>query len=114
VDIMRKANASKKNASAASTFMFVRVRKNPIKISSSPVTFMTKIQNLEEFKQIRDTKFGFIVAFDGTANVLHQNTCNNLTDDKFSNQETSHHWFSSLALAEKAFTVTICNACKPE
>lgn len=76
---------------------------------------MTKIKSLEEFKQIRDAEFGFIVAFDGASNVLHQSICNILTEDKFSTQDgTSHHWFATLALAEKSFNVTVCDSCKPE
>ena len=76
---------------------------------------MTKIQNLEEFKQIIDAEFGFIVVSDGTSNVLHQNACDILSNDGFSGlEETTYNWFATLALAEKSFNVTICNICKPE
>ncbi|MEW6043528.1 MAG: hypothetical protein AB1608_04645 [Thermoproteota archaeon] len=76
---------------------------------------MAKIQSTDEFKRIRESDFGFIVIFDGASNTLHQSSCDELTEDRFTNSEgDSFHWFSTLALAEKSFHVTPCNVCKPE
>jgi hypothetical protein len=110
-----KPNVSTKNASVASTSMFVQVRRNLIEIRDSPTSNVAKIRNIEEFKQIKGSDFGFIVIFDGASNMLHQSKCGNLNDDTFSNQEgNAFHWFSTLALAEKSFNVTPCIVCKPE
>ena len=109
---MRKASASTKNASAASTFMFVRVQKNPIKILTIQKTSLTKIQSIQEFKQIKDASFGFIIVSNDVTSTLHQSKCNTLTDEGFSEQ--THHWFSTLNLAEKSFAVVMCDSCKPE
>jgi hypothetical protein len=68
---------------------------------------MVRIQNIDEFKSITESKFGFIVVFDGAANSLHQSKCPSLTDDTFSSQaENSLHWFSTILMAEKSFVVT--------
>jgi hypothetical protein len=75
---------------------------------------LTKIQSLEEFKQIKSADFGFIVVSDDATPVLHQSSCSSLTEDKFADQSSTHHWFATLTLAEKSFNVTICNICKPE
>jgi hypothetical protein len=76
---------------------------------------MAKIQNIDEFKSIKASDFGFIVIFDGASNTLHQSRCKNLTEEIFSNQDgNSLHWFSTIALAEKSFIVTPCDFCKPE
>ncbi len=76
---------------------------------------MAKIQNIDEFKSIRKSDFGFIVVFDGASNMLHQSRCQELTEDRFSDSEgDSFHWFSTLALAEKSFNITPCHTCKPE
>jgi hypothetical protein len=76
---------------------------------------MAKIQNLDEFKRIKESDFGFIVIFDGASNTLHQSDCPSLTDEIFANQDgNSLYWFSTIALVEKSFIVTPCNSCKPE
>lgn len=75
---------------------------------------MTKIKNIDEFKKIVKSDFGFIVIFDGASNILHQSRCKNLTDDNFSNQDgNSLYWFLTISLAEKSFIVTPCESCKP-
>lgn len=112
VGITRKANVLPKNANAALTSMFVQVEKNPVKIITKQTELLTKIQTLEEFKQIKNADFGFIVISDDTAATLHQSKCANLREDEFPN--CTHHWFSTLTLAEKSFNVVICNVCKPE
>lgn len=112
MDIMKKANVWQRSASVASTSMFVRVQKNPIKISTDQTRLLTKIQSLDEFKHIKNTDFGFIVVSDSVANVLHQSDCDSLLDANFSEHE--HHWFATLTLAEKSFNVKVCNSCKPE
>jgi hypothetical protein len=115
VVITQKASVSTKNANAASTSMFVRVQRNPIEIHPSPIHHVSKIKNIDEFRRIKGSDFGFIVIFDGASNMLHQTNCTNLTDSEFSNQEgNALHWFSTLALAEKSFNVTPCTACRPE
>jgi len=76
---------------------------------------MVKIQNIDEFKSITESDSGFVVIFDGAANTLHQTKCTSLTNDMFSNQDgNSLHWFSTISLAEKSFTVTQCESCKPK
>lgn len=110
-----KPNVLTKNASVALTFMFVRVRRNPIEIPCLHIQSMAKIKNIDEFKLIRDGDFGFIVIFDGASNTLHQSNCSGLTDDTFANSDGSaFHWFATLAVAEKSFNITPCGTCKPE
>jgi len=108
---MRKANASQKNASAASTFMFVRAEKNPIKITTPQSIPLTKIQNLDDFRKITSANFGFIVVSEQSP-ILHQSKCKNLSEQKFA--QYGHHWFSNSTLAEKSFSATPCDVCKPE
>lgn len=111
----QKVNVSTKSVNVASTSMFVQVQRNPIEIHPSPTHHVSKIKNIDEFRQIKGSNFGFIVIFDGASNMLHQTNCIDVTDSEFSNQEgNALHWFSTLALAEKSFNVTPCSACKPE
>jgi hypothetical protein len=116
VVITPKPSASTKSVNAASTFMFVRVQRSPIKILFWINDFqMAKIQTIDEFKRIKESDFGFIVIFDGASNTLHQSRCENLTEDIFSNQDgNSLHWFSTIALAEKSYIITPCESCRPE
>ena len=110
-----KASVSTKNVNVVSTSMFVQVQRNPIEIHDSPTCRVAKIKNIDEFRRIKGSDFGFIVVFDGASNMLHQTNCTHLTDADFSNQEgNALHWFSTLALAEKSFNITPCAMCKPE
>lgn len=72
---------------------------------------MTKIQTLEEFKKIKEVKFGLVVACNET-NTLHQSNCQKLNDDDYAKSE--YYWFATISLAEKSFDVVICESCKPE
>lgn len=72
---------------------------------------MTKIQTLEEFKKIKDVKFGLIVVCN-EINTLHQSNCQTLNDEDYAKSEC--YWFATISLAEKSFDVAICEFCKPE
>lgn len=76
---------------------------------------MTKIQTIDEFKNIKKSEFGFIVVSDGATNTMHQSKCKDLGDSAYSNKDgNSLHWFSTIATAEKSFMITLCKECKPE
>lgn len=97
--------------------MFVRVQRNPVKIPSLCcfiVLEMSKIENLEQFKLVKKSNLGFIVFSDNTSKTIHQNKCDVIGEDKFTgNDSNEFHWFSTIAMAEKSFSLVLCDICKP-
>lgn len=93
--------------------MFVREQKKPIKILYSAFYRMTKIETVMEFKNIIQSKFGFIVVSSNQENTIHLSDCVHLKD-KFTEVGNSFHWFSTISMAERSFQVTPCSTCTPE
>lgn len=74
---------------------------------------MSKIESLEQFKLVKESNLGFIVFSDDTTKTIHQSKCDSMTEGKFANSDDGFHWFSTIDMARKSFSVTICDACKP-
>lgn len=83
---------------------------------------MVRISNLEEYKRIKESDFGFLIIPDNSKDmVIHSPSCNLLgADDYIEQREKSPesielHWFSTIAMAEKKFDdIHACDKCKPE
>jgi hypothetical protein len=73
---------------------------------------LSKIESLEQFKLVKDSNLGFIV-FSGEAPIIHQSKCDSITEGKFAESDEKFHWFSTIAMAKKSFSITICDACRP-
>lgn len=74
---------------------------------------MSKIESLEQFKLVKGSNFGFIVFSDDTSKTIHQSKCDFITEGKFASDGNGFHWFSSIDIAKKSFSLTMCDACKP-
>jgi len=75
---------------------------------------MSKIDSIEQFKLVRESNVGFIVFSDDSAKTIHQNGCHTITEGKFaSSNGDGFHWFSTIDMAKKSFTLVMCDACKP-
>ena len=80
---------------------------------------MVKIENLDEFNRIKDSKFGYVVFSSKDYSIIHKPECNDFSTDDFIDakpeNEKSFHWFSTLALVEKEFPqCTSCKFCNPD
>jgi len=96
--------------------MFVRVQRKPVKIPSLYcfiVLKMSKIQSLEQFKLVKVSNFGFIVFTNDASKTIHQSKCESITEGKFADNIDGFHWFSTIAMAKKSFSLTTCESCKP-
>lgn len=74
---------------------------------------MSKIESLEQFKLVKGSNFGFIVYSDETAKTIHQSKCDSITEGKFASNGDGFHWFSTIDMARKSFSIIVCDACKP-
>jgi hypothetical protein len=75
---------------------------------------MSKIESVEQFKLVKESNLGFIVFSDDISKTVHRSKCDMMTEDKFtSNGGNDFHWFSTITMAEKFFSLVMCDACKP-
>lgn len=75
---------------------------------------MSRIEGLEQFKLVKESNIGFIVFSDDAAKTIHQSKCGIITEGKFaSNDGNGFHWFSTIDMAKKSFSLVMCDACKP-
>ncbi|MFI5416763.1 MAG: hypothetical protein ACHQW9_01785, partial [Nitrososphaerales archaeon] len=74
---------------------------------------MSKIESLEQFKLVKESNLGFIVFTDDTSKTIHQSKCDSITEGKFASSENGFHWFSTIGMAKKSFSIIICDTCKP-
>ena len=74
---------------------------------------MSKIVGLEQFKLVKESNIGFIVYSDDAAKTIHQSKCDTITEGKFASNGDGFHWFSTIDMAKKSFSVVMCDACKP-
>ena len=81
---------------------------------------MVQIQNVDEFKSIQESEYGFVVIAYNGSKILHKTKCENVKYDEYleSTKEDCiirFHWFSTVALAEKAFPeLSGCKICNPD
>jgi hypothetical protein len=76
---------------------------------------MSRIEGLEQFKLVKGSNIGFIVFSDDTAKTIHQSKCDVITENKFASSGGSgFHWFSTVEMARKSFSIVMCDACKPD
>ena len=81
---------------------------------------MVKIQSTDEFKSIHDSEFGFVIVANNGSKIMHKTKCEKVNLDEY-NESTNtdsiveFHWFSTVALAEKAFPeISTCKVCNPD
>jgi len=93
--------------------MFVRVQRNLVKIPSHFILEVSKIESMEQFKLVKESNLGFIVFSDDMSKTVHRSKCDMMTEGKFTSNGNDFHWFSTIAMAEKSFSLVLCDACKP-
>ena len=93
--------------------MFVQVQRNLVKILICIILEMSKIESLEQFKRVKESNLGFIVFSDDVSKTIHQINCDIITESKFTNNGNGFHWFASMSMAEKSFSLVLCDTCKP-
>lgn len=75
---------------------------------------MSRIEGLEQFKLVKGSNIGFIVFSDDAAKTIHQSKCDVITEGKFASSDgNGFHWFSTIEMARKSFSIVMCDACKP-
>lgn len=79
---------------------------------------MVKIQNVDEFNNIKKENFGYILFCDTRdKTVMHAPNCKLIQADEFERLNSDNvifHWFSSYSLAQKEFdNIVFCNTCNP-
>ena len=79
---------------------------------------MVKIKNLEEFRRIQDSDFGYILSIKkNLPPTIHQPKCKSLKEEDFElslkeNSEFIFYWFSSISRAEKEMEgIVTCKNC---
>ena len=80
---------------------------------------MVKIENLDEFQRILESKFGLLVISNKDGDLIHNASCENLDKDDFieskSKGERTFNWFSTMSLLEKEFpNGRPCENCNPD
>ena len=80
---------------------------------------MVKIENVNEFRRIKKSNFGYVLAEESNKAVFHKPTCNTITEENYiksmkNNSQTRFHWFSAYSSAEKEFSsFDSCKVCNP-
>ena len=78
---------------------------------------MVKIQNIDEFKRIKDENFGYVLFCD-TKNkiVMHVPNCKliQINDYEKHKNDIDFHWFSTFSHAQQEFeNIVFCDLCNP-
>ena len=77
---------------------------------------MVKIQSLEELRKIKESNYGFVIIFTKSMPIIHTTNCKLIFENDFikNNDNLSHHWFSTISLAEKELgDIKSCKLCNP-
>ena len=81
---------------------------------------MVKVKTIDEFNSIQKSEIGFVIILEDNSKVMHKTNCGEINSEKFfesleSKNNVEHHWFSTVALAVKAFSdYAECKVCKSD
>ena len=77
---------------------------------------MVKIENVEEFRKITESDYGFVIIIDENP-TIHLSNCKIVSEINFQQKNTNSvfHWFSTYSLAQKELgDLNSCSICSPE